>query len=53
MQRIRRPALRPQFAVLQETQLCFQTLAPAHILWYDELIGEGWLEARREAESLS
>ncbi len=45
-----RIVLEPALALLREAQEYFQSLAPAGMLWSDELIAERRKEARREVE---
>jgi hypothetical protein len=45
-----RIVLEPALALLREAQGYFQSLAPASVLWSDELIAERRKEARREVE---
>jgi AbrB family looped-hinge helix DNA binding protein len=45
-----RIVLEPALALLREAQEYFQSLAPASVLWSDELIAERRKEARREVE---
>jgi AbrB family looped-hinge helix DNA binding protein len=45
-----RIVLEPALAFLREAQEYFQSLAPASVLWSDELIAERRKEARREVE---
>ena len=42
--------IEPALALLREAQEYFQSLAPASVLWSDELIAERRKEARRELE---
>jgi AbrB family looped-hinge helix DNA binding protein len=45
-----RIVLEPALALLREAQEYFRSIAPAGVLWSDELIAERRKEARREAE---
>jgi AbrB family looped-hinge helix DNA binding protein len=45
-----RIVLEPALALLREAQEYFQSIAPASVLWSDELIAERRKEARREVE---
>jgi hypothetical protein len=45
-----RVVLEPAEALLREAQEYFRSLAPAAVLWSDELIAERRQEARREVE---
>lgn len=45
-----RIVLEPTSSVLREAQEYFQSIAPADVLWSDELIAERRREARREVE---
>jgi AbrB family looped-hinge helix DNA binding protein len=45
-----RIVLEPALGILREAQEYFQRLAPASMLWSDELIAERRKEARREVE---
>ena len=45
-----RIVLKPALAVLREAQDYFRSIAPASVLWSDELIAERRKEARRELE---
>ena len=42
--------LEPAMALLREAQEYFRSIAPAGVLWSDELIAERRKEARRELE---
>ena len=45
-----RIVLEPAMALLREAQDYFRSIAPASVLWSDELIAERRKEARREVE---
>jgi AbrB family looped-hinge helix DNA binding protein len=45
-----RIVVEPALALLREAQEYFQSIAPASVLWSDELIAERRKEARREVE---
>jgi AbrB family looped-hinge helix DNA binding protein len=45
-----RVVLEPAEALLREAQEYFRSVAPANVLWSDELIAERRKEARREVE---
>jgi AbrB family looped-hinge helix DNA binding protein len=45
-----RIVLEPAMALLREAQEYFRSIAPASVLWSDELIAERRKEARREVE---
>jgi hypothetical protein len=45
-----RIVLKPALAVLREAQDYFRSIAPASVLWSEELIAERREEARREVE---
>ena len=45
-----RIVLEPTLALLREAQEYFRSLAPAGVLWSDELVAERRTEARREVE---
>jgi AbrB family looped-hinge helix DNA binding protein len=45
-----RIVLEPALALLREAQDYFRSIAPASVLWSDELIAERREEARREVE---
>jgi AbrB family looped-hinge helix DNA binding protein len=45
-----RIVLEPALALLREAQEYFRSIAPASVLWSDELIAERRKEARREVE---
>jgi AbrB family looped-hinge helix DNA binding protein len=45
-----RVVLEPAMALLREAQEYFRSIAPADVLWSDELVAERRKEARREVE---
>ena len=45
-----RIVLEPAMALLREAQDYFRSIAPASVLWSDELVAERRKEARREVE---